>query len=155
MLDTVAGGTEVIQQNDVWNTQLFDKAGGVDDPRKIRSSHAAVDHWPGDAEAGCNDPFLAQMIGGLVREFLNDALKSGELLAGEALLENRREGTAFFGEERQITLRAANVLCKDHLFPVRVVNRFKARCARLCVVALPAVRLHWNVGLRGPLASGW
>jgi len=118
MLDTVTGGTEVIQQNDVRNTELFDEAGGIDDPRKIRSSHAAVDHRSGDAKAGCNDAFLAQMIGGLVREFLNDALESRELFARKALLEDRREGTAFFGEERQITLRAANVPCKDHLFPL-------------------------------------
>src|SRR5260370_41845485 len=118
MLDTVAGGAKVIQENDVRNIQLFDEGRGIDDPRKIRRPHAAIDHRPCNAKACGNDAFVAQMIGGLAREFLDDALELRELLACEALLEDGRERAAFFREKRQITLRPANVACKDHLFPL-------------------------------------
>src|SRR6266851_3972478 len=50
---------------DVRDTQLFDEASGVDDPWKICRSHGAVDHRPGNAEAGGDDAFLSEMIGGL------------------------------------------------------------------------------------------
>src|SRR5712692_9511849 len=117
MLDAVARGAKVIQENNVRDTQLFDEAGGVDDPWKICRSHGAVDHRPGNAKASGNDAFLAQMIGRLAREFLDDAFELGELLACEALFEHGRERAAFFREKRQITLRPANVPCKDHLSP--------------------------------------
>src|SRR6266481_5184015 len=108
MLDAVARGAQVIQENDVRDTQLFDEASGVDDPWKICRSHGAVDHRPGNAEAGGDDAFLSEMIGGLAREFLDDAFELRELLACEALLEDGRERAAFFGKKRQITLRPAN-----------------------------------------------
>src|SRR5712692_2225214 len=119
MLDTVARGAKVIQENDVRNTQLFAESLGINDPGKIGSAHPAVDDRPGDAEAGGNDAFLAQMFGRLAREFLGDALELRELFASEALLEDGRESAAFFREERQITLCPANVSCQDHLFPLR------------------------------------
>src|SRR5216684_2252669 len=97
MLDAVARGAQVIQENDVRDTQLFDEASGVDDPWKICRSHGAVDYRPGNAKAGGNDAFELR-----------------ELLACEALLEDGRERAAFFGKKRQITLRPANVPCKDH-----------------------------------------
>src|SRR6266704_2281548 len=118
MFDTVPSGAEVIQENDVRDVRLFDERLGIDDPRKIGGSHGAIDHWPGDAESGGNDAVLAQMIGCLAGEFLDDALELRELFAREALLEDGRECAALFREERQITLRPANVPCKDHLFPL-------------------------------------
>src|ERR1700724_402390 len=105
MLDTVARGAKIIQENDVRNIQLFDEGRGIDDPRKIRGSNAAIDHRAGNAEAGGNDAFLAQMFGRLAREFLDDALELREFLACEALLEDRCERAAFLRKERQITLR--------------------------------------------------
>src|SRR5229473_167230 len=65
MLDAVARGAQVIQENDVRDTQLFDEASGVDDPWKICRSHGAVDYRPGNAEAGGDDAFFSEMIGGL------------------------------------------------------------------------------------------
>src|SRR5260370_8231508 len=104
MLDTVAGGAKVIQENDVRNIQLFDEGRGIDDPRKIRRPHAAIDHRPGNAKAGGNDAFVAQMIGGLAGEFLDDALELPELLTCEALLEDGRERAPFFRKKGPITL---------------------------------------------------
>src|SRR5712692_4280849 len=129
MLDAVARGAKVIQENNVRDTQLFDEAGGVDDPWKICRSHGAVDHRPGNAKASGNDAFLAQMIGRLAGEFLDDAFELRELLACEALFEDGRERAAFFREKRQITLRPANVACKDHLSPLpRSLSLFYVRC---------------------------
>src|SRR5216683_2887164 len=69
--------------------------------------------------------FLPQMIGGLAREFLDDALELRELLASKALLEDGRERAAFFREKRKITLRPPNVPCKDQVFPPpNLLNRF-------------------------------
>src|SRR6266576_2953369 len=99
------------------------------EPRIFRGSHAAIDHRPGDAEAGGYDAFLAEMFGRLPRELLDDALELRELLACEALLEDGRERAAFFRKERQITLRPANIPCKDQLFPLtRLVSKFYVRC---------------------------
>src|SRR6266852_9800724 len=117
MLDTVARGAKVIQENDVRDTQLSDEGSSIDNPRKIRGSNAAIDHRAGNAEASGNDAFLAEMIGRLAREFLDDALKLRELLACEALLEDGRERAAFFRKERQITLRPANVSREDQSSP--------------------------------------
>src|SRR6266403_5627051 len=129
MLDTVARGAKVIQENDVRNTQLSDEGSSIDNPRKIRGSNAAIDHRAGNAESSGNDALLAEMIGRLAREFLDDALKLRELLACEALLEDGRKCAAFFRKERQITLRPANVPCKDQLFPLtRPVSKFYVRC---------------------------
>jgi hypothetical protein len=85
--------------------------------RKIRGPHAAIDHRSGNAEAGGNDALLAQMFGRLAREFLDDALELREFLACEALLEDGRERTAFFREERQITLRPTHVSREDQSSP--------------------------------------
>jgi hypothetical protein len=118
MFKTVTGGTQIVQQNDVGDAKLFDKTLGFDNPRKIRGSDATIDNRAGDPEASGKDAFLAKMIGGLAREFLDDALELSELFAREALLEDRRERAAFFRKKRQITLRPANVPCKDHLCPL-------------------------------------
>src|SRR5260370_35800929 len=118
MRDAVAGGAKIIQESDVWNAQLFDEGRGIDDPRKIRRSDGAIDHRPCNAEACGNDAFVAEMFGRLAREFLDDTLELRELLACEALPEDGRERAAFFRKKRQITLRPANIPCKDHLFPL-------------------------------------
>src|SRR6202521_5613205 len=99
------------------------------DRGEICRSPPAIDHRPGDTEAGGKDAFLAQMFGCLAREFLDDALELREFFACEALLEDGREYSAFFREESQITLRPANVPCKDHLFPLlRLPNSVYVRC---------------------------
>src|SRR4029077_5249968 len=115
--DAMAGSAQVIQEDDVRNAQLLDEAGGVNDPGKICRSDGAVDHRAGNAEASGSDAILAEMIGGLAGEFLDNAFELRELLAGEALLEDGRERAAFFGEKRQITLRPANVTRKDQASP--------------------------------------
>src|SRR5260370_875540 len=128
MLDTVAGGAKVIQENDVRNIQLFDEGRGIDDPRKIRRSHGSIDDRAGDAEARGYDPLAPQMLCRLAREFVDDALELRELLTCEALPEDGRERAAFFRKKRQITLRPANIPCKDHLFPLpRLLNLFYVR----------------------------
>jgi len=118
VLDTVAGGAEVIQEDNVRDAQLLNESFGVYNPGKIRGPHGAIDHRPGDAEARGNDTLFAEVVGGLAGKFLDDALELRKFLAREALLEDGRECAALFGKERQITLRPANVPCKDHQFPL-------------------------------------
>ncbi len=111
-------GPQVVQKNNVWDVEFLGKSLGIHDPGKIGSAHAAVDDRPGDTEAGGHDAFLAQMSSGLMRKFLGDALELRVLFASEALREDGRESAAIFRQERQITLRPANVACKDHRFPL-------------------------------------
>src|SRR6266403_1957797 len=124
MLEAVAGGSQIIQENDIGDCQFLDERRGVDDPRKIRGAHAPVDHRSGDAEARGDDAFVPQMIGGLAREFLDDEVELREFLACKALLEDGSERASFFREKRQITLRAANVSRENHQFPPKYLNRF-------------------------------
>src|SRR5882724_5339471 len=118
VLEAVAGGSQIIQENDIGDGHFLNERRSVDDPGKIRGSHAAVDNRAGNAKAGGGDAFAAQMIGGLTGEFLDDQVELREFLTRKALLEDRSEGAAFFRKKRQITLRAANVSRKNHQFPV-------------------------------------
>src|SRR5260370_683279 len=117
MLEAVAPTPEVIQKNNVLNVQLLDEVAGLHDQRKICRPHPAVDDRSGNAKPGGGNGFASEAAGRLAREFLDDELEVRELLAGEALLEDGREGPTFFREERQITLRPANISCQDHRFP--------------------------------------
>src|SRR5713101_2448451 len=124
MLQAVSGGSQIIQKNDIGNIQLFDESRGINHPRKVCRSDAAVDNRAGDAETRSDDAFAAQMFGGLAGKFLDDQVALREFLACKALLEDGSEGAAFFRKKRQITLRAANVSRENHQFPLNYLNRF-------------------------------
>src|SRR5260370_22981147 len=125
LLEAVAPGAQIIQKNNVTDVEFLDESLGLHDPGKIGGTHPAVDDWSGDAESGGNNAFLAKMLGHLAREFLDDELELRELLAGEALLEDGRERATLLREERQITLRPANVSREDQASPPpNLLNRF-------------------------------
>src|SRR6267142_7287011 len=114
MLEAMAGGTQIIEENDIGNFQFLNEVRGLYDPGKIRRSDAAVDDGPGNAKTGGNDALGPQVIGGLARKLPDDQFELREFLAGKALLEDGRERTAFFRKKRQIALRAANVSRENH-----------------------------------------
>ncbi len=120
MLEAVTPGAQVVQKDDVRDAEHFNEIGSLHNPGKIGGTHAAIDDGAGNAKSGGNDGLAAKMISSLAREFLDDAFELRELLAGEALPEDEREVAAFFGEERQIALRPANVPCEDQMSPPQI-----------------------------------
>src|SRR5204862_2352201 len=92
----------------------------------------------------------AEVVGGLPGKFLDDALELRKFLAPEALLEDGRECAAFFGKERQITLRPANVPCKDHQFPLPAANFSLRQVLQLRVAPMSAVTFEQKIGFFGP-----
>src|SRR5690242_14434662 len=125
MLDAVAGGAEIVQENDVRNIQFLDESFCVNDPRKVRGSHRSIDHRTGNAKSRGGDAFIPKMIGRLAGELLDDAFELRELLAGKALLEDGRERAAFLREKRKVALRPANITRQDQAAPPEdSLNRF-------------------------------
>src|SRR5882762_9471457 len=96
MFEAVAGGSQIIQKNDIGNFQLFDEARGFHDPGKICCSDAAVDDRSGDAKTGGGYMLATQVIGGLARKLPDDQFELCEFLARKALFENGRKCAAFF-----------------------------------------------------------
>src|SRR5882762_5074635 len=91
------------------------------------------------------------MIGGL----------AGKFLTRKALLEDRSEGAAFFGKKRQITLRAANVSCENHQFPLNRLNRFNelivatTGCTTFFRRARAVYRIPAGPSYRRDIAARW
>src|SRR5207245_10361962 len=100
------------------------------------------------------DALVRQMVGRLPREFLDDSVELRKFLAGEALPENGRESAGFFGEERQIALRATHIPCEDHQLPP--YSHFDDLCPvqQLRVVPPSAVAFEQKIGFpRAPAPS--
>ena len=90
---------------------------GFDDPWKICGAHLSIDHWTGNAESSGVNFFMTDMRGGQAREFLDDQIKSRELLAGETVAENQHEFAVFFGKQRQIAFCSTNISGENHPGP--------------------------------------
>src|ERR1700674_727825 len=129
MLDTVARGPQIVQENYLGNRKLFDQSPGFHDPRKIGGPHAAIDDRAGDAEAGGDDLFASQVFCRLAQEFLDDQVELRKFFACKPLPVDGRESAALFREERQIALRAPNIPSENHLFPP---IKLQTLCVRRC-----------------------
>jgi hypothetical protein len=77
-----------------------------------------VDDRTGNAKSCGHDAVRRQVRRCLPGEFLHDQVKVREFFARESLLENGREFAILLCEQREVTLRAAYISRKDHLFPL-------------------------------------
>jgi hypothetical protein len=114
MLKAMAGGAEIIEENNFFDLEFFFQIFGVDDPGKIGGANFVVNDGTGNAEARSGYALAVEMSPSLAGEFFNDEIKSREFLAGETLLENWRELAPFFREQSNIALCAADVARKNH-----------------------------------------
>src|ERR1700737_4579942 len=152
MFDTVACGTQIVQNNNLFHLQLVDKIFGIHNPRKICSANAIFNYRSGDTKTGSFDALARQGRRGLPQKFLHDEGKLRKFLAGKSLFENKSEVAVCFREQREITLRTADIPSKDHQLPL---NRREILLGILRrVVPVPAVTLEKNVGLMRAPASG-
>src|ERR1700675_1779657 len=118
VFDTVAGGAQIVQNDNLSYVQLVDKILGIHDPRKICGSDAISNHRPSKTKTGGFDPLANQVGRGPPRKFLHDAAELRKFLACKSLLENKSELAVFFREQREITLRTADIPSKDHQLPL-------------------------------------
>ena len=117
IFDAVSPGAEIVEESHVLDGEFLGKDGGIDGPRKIGGADPIVDDGTGNPEASGANFFVTEVSGGDAREFLGDEIEGGEILAAEALLENRREPSVFFGKEREIAFGAADVTGQYHKSP--------------------------------------
>jgi hypothetical protein len=118
MLDAVAGSAEVVQEDDILDVKFLSEFGGIHDPREIGGTDAIVDDRTGNAKTGGAHALLLQTWFGEAGKLAHNQVKLGEFLAGEAMIEDRREFAVLFGKEREIAFRATNIACKNHLVPL-------------------------------------
>src|SRR5580700_8721495 len=109
MFDAVAGSAEVVQEYYVLDMKFLSEFGGIHDPGEIGGADAVVDDRTGDPKTSGAHALLFQTRRGETGKLAHDQVKLGKFLAREAMIEDRREFAVFFGKEREIALRAANV----------------------------------------------
>src|SRR6202022_2899840 len=126
MFDTVACGTQIVQNNNLFHLQLVDKIFGIHNPRKICSANAIFNYRSGDTKTGSFDALARQVRRGLPQKFLNDEAKLRKFLAGKSLFENSSELVALFRKQREITLRTPHIPSKDHQLPLNLRDLYPA-----------------------------
>src|SRR5262249_33676078 len=124
IFDAVSPGTEIVEEGDMRDAEFFTEDGGVNRPGQVGGADTVVDHGTGDAESRSADFFVAEMGGSNARELLGDEVKLGEVLATEALLENRRELTPTFGEKSEVAFGSADIASQNHEVPLNGLKRF-------------------------------
>src|SRR3989304_2137553 len=107
--DAVGSRFEVVEQSQRIELERAPQFAAVDHPGKIGSFDFAVDHRPGDAEAGGVDGVRAP--GG--EKFLQHRYETRIPLARKALRPLRAEPFTVNGKKRDVSLRPANVAGED------------------------------------------
>ncbi len=114
MIDAVTPRAKIIHQHDALDLHFLRQRVRVDDPGKIGGMDAIADDWAGNAEAGCFDFLVTEVGRGVAREFLDDEVELGKILARESLLVNHVELAIFSGEERKVALGSAHITSQNH-----------------------------------------
>lgn len=96
MLDAVAGGTEVIHEDDLRHIELSSESASVDGPRKIGGANAIIDDGSGDAKTCSANRRAIEVRLCEAREFLNDEVEGRKAFARETLTEDGSEDAALF-----------------------------------------------------------